>query len=264
MSQFTRKPGQAIEEDQIAHCQQQRAAAHFDRMQVAAKALVEAEKWIDAQRREQKRNCQAGGIEGQKKNAARNRLGRGGHGQHAGQDWPDAGSPAKSEGKAEQKAASNARKGSEARSCWLWPPRLRKWMSRLSQRVSTGPTRKISETEINCAGPNPQISFPPSQIHTAAASASSTPPITRPPRTGMRPSQPMRCRPRSTIIAPAKGASKLRLRTRNWPTALADAPKVMNTTEKPITKANEDVSRLPRGLSPCRSCSTPMPESMEI
>ena len=47
------------------------------------------------------------------------------------------------------------------------------------------------------------------------------------------------------------------------PTALAEAPKVMKTMEKPSTNANAELSRPPRGAWPSFSCSTPIPESME-
>ncbi len=59
------------------------------------------------------------------------------------------------------------------------------------------------------------------------------------------------------------GASSVRLRTRNEPTALAEAPNVMKTIENPVTNASADVSRLPRGALPSLSCSTPMPESID-
>src|SRR5580704_2781053 len=65
------------------------------------------------------------------------------------------------------------------------------------------------------------------------------------------------------MSAPANGASRLRLRTRNDPTALADAPNVMKTMENPKTKAKADVSNPPRG-APSLSCSTPIPDSIEI
>src|ERR1700732_651724 len=65
-------------------------------------------------------------------------------------------------------------------------------------------------------------------------------------------------------MAPAKGARRFLFCRRNCPTALADAPKATNTTEKPITNANEDAIRLPRGFSPRRNCSTPIPESIEM
>src|ERR1700692_283454 len=66
------------------------------------------------------------------------------------------------------------------------------------------------------------------------------------------------------MTAPANGASRLLFCSRNCPTALADAPNAMNTTEKPTTKEKAEVSRLPRGRSPCRNCSTPIPDNIEM
>jgi len=60
------------------------------------------------------------------------------------------------------------------------------------------------------------------------------------------------------------GARKERFCCRNVPTALAVAPKEMKTTEKPTTKATEEAKSPVRGCWPWRSCSTPMPESMEM
>ena len=39
------------------------------------------------------------------------------------------------------------------------------------------------------------------------------------------------------------GASRSRFRTRNAPTALADAPKVMNTIENPVTNASAEAEQ---------------------
>ncbi len=144
-----------------------------------------------------------------------------------------------------------------------WPPRLRKWASRLSQRVRNGPARKISETDTSCTGPSARPRRPGFSRRVSAPATSSAP-ISSPTRIEILLSQPTRCRPNRTISAPASGASRLRLCTRKRPTALADAPKVTKTTENPATKATEDPRRLPRGCSPCRSCSTPIPESMEM
>ena len=94
--------------------------------------------------------------------------------------------------------------------------------------------------------------------------AMSTAATVRPTRTVIFTSQPIRCSPNKMISAPAIGAKRLRLRTKNDPTALADAPKVMKTIEKPITKASAERSNPPRGACPSFSCSTPMPESIEM
>ena len=45
------------------------------------------------------------------------------------------------------------------------------------------------------------------------------------------------------MSAPATGASRARFWRRNAPTALADAPKPMNTTENPKTKESEEAKR---------------------
>src|SRR5713226_5824395 len=60
------------------------------------------------------------------------------------------------------------------------------------------------------------------------------------------------------------GARRPRFWRKKEPTALAEAPKDMNTTEKPATKARAEENRPEVGTSPLRSCSMPMPESMEI
>src|ERR1700722_17875152 len=51
---------------------------------------------------------------------------------------------------------------------------------------------------------------------------------------------------------------------RNDPTALADAPKEINTAENPATKASEDPKSPERGNSPLRSCSMPIPDNIEM
>ena len=77
-------------------------------------------------------------------------------------------------------------------------------------------------------------------------------------------SRPRRCRPKRRMSAPAMGVSALRCCLRKTPTALADAPKEMKTTEKPAMKESEEPNKLELGTSPLRSCSTPTPESMEM
>src|SRR6516225_464219 len=47
------------------------------------------------------------------------------------------------------------------------------------------------------------------------------------------------------------------------PLTLAEAPKVMNTTENPATNERDDPNRPARGCCPCRNCSIPIPDSME-
>ena len=60
------------------------------------------------------------------------------------------------------------------------------------------------------------------------------------------------------------GVSVLRFCLRKTPTTLADAPKEIKTKENPAIKVSEEPNKLELGTSPLRSCSMPMPESMEI
>jgi len=181
----------------------------------------------DAQGSQQKWDGQTGRVYRQHEDAARNGLARRGHGQYTSQDWADAGRPAK--------------------------------RKRKSKRVSSGPARKINDTEMNCAGPNNRGAFSPKRIQIAKPPIASSAPTTRPERTGIRPSRPIKWRPKRTIIAPAKGARRFLFCNRNCPTALADAPKITNTTEKPMTNANEDAGRLPRDFSPRPQVLNPDP-----
>jgi len=68
----------------------------------------------------------------------------------------------------------------------------------------------------------------------------------------------------SRIKAPATGARRVRFWRRKDPTALAEAPKEIKTTEKPATKASAEANKPELGTSPLRSCSMPMPDSMEM
>src|SRR5712692_6579074 len=106
--QFTREPGQLVEEDQSADEQKQSAAEKFHGMEIFAKVLVESHELADAQSREQKRNGEARGIHREEKNAAGNRVAGGGERENGGEDGADARGPAESEREAEQKAAPNA------------------------------------------------------------------------------------------------------------------------------------------------------------
>ncbi len=65
-------------------------------------------------------------------------------------------------------------------------------------------------------------------------------------------------------MAPATGARSERFWRRKEPTALADAPKAIKTTENPATKARDEAKRPELGVSPLRSSSMPMPESIEM
>src|ERR1700741_1957171 len=144
-----------------------------------------------------------------------------------------------------------------------WPPSLRKWTSRLSQRVSEGQKKKLSEREKKSMAFNQPPKSPGCSVR-ASPAATSRPPISKPVRIVIFESQPTRCSPKRTIKEPARGASRLRLRTRKVPTALADAPNEIKTIEKPKTNARADTSSPPRGAFPSLSCSTPMPDSIEL
>jgi hypothetical protein len=83
-------------------------------------------------------------------------------------------------------------------------------------------------------------------------------------RTEIFTSHPTRCKPKRMINAPAIGAIRVLFRSMNEPTALAEAPSVIKTTEKPITNAKARASSLPvEEPSPSFNCSTPTPESIE-
>src|SRR5690348_2422725 len=104
---------------------------------------------------------------------------------------------------------------------------------------------------------------PPSHSRIEMPAINSSAPTAMPLLTPIFASQPTRWRPKSTMSAPATGASSARLRSMNAPTALAEAPSAMKTAENPMTKANA-VARTPaRGALSSFSCSTPMPESID-
>src|SRR5579875_469240 len=75
-------------------------------------------------------------------------------------------------------------------------------------------------------------------------------------------SQPIKCRPKRMMNAPAIVTSNSRFLERNAPTALAVAPIATKTAENPITKEKAEVSSLLLDPSPSLSCSMPMPESI--
>ena len=140
---------------------------------------------------------------------------------------------------------------------------LRRCTSRFSQRAKAGPKNPINESEKKCMALSPANSGPCRSSAATPRAARITPRIT-PMRNLSLMSAPMRCKPKRRINAPATGASRLRFCLRKAPTALAEAPKAMNTTEKPATKATAEENSPERGTSPWRSCSIPMPESMEM
>src|SRR5579864_2422651 len=105
--------------------------------------------------------------------------------------------------------------------------------------------------------------FAPARKSRSVPMATRAMPRITPMRTEILISQPIRCRPKRMISAPAMGASRLRFFNRNWPTALAVAPMVMNTAEKPITNAEAELNSFPVEPWPSLSWSTPTPKSME-
>src|SRR5713226_3653592 len=107
-AQLSRKPGQAIRKHQSPDKQEQRAARYFDGVKVLSEALVKTKEAAQPQCRQDKRDGQSGGINGEKKNSAGDRVAGGGNGQNGGENRPDAGSPAKSKSKAHQEPAPGA------------------------------------------------------------------------------------------------------------------------------------------------------------
>jgi len=91
--------------------------------------------------------------------------------------------------KPSKKPLNTPAKGPDLRSWSVRLPRVRKCMSRFSQRVSVGPARKISETEISCCGVTGSGSKPLQMTRLVAASSK---PTIRPTRTGIRLSTPIR------------------------------------------------------------------------
>src|SRR2546430_6193341 len=77
-------------------------------------------------------------------------------------------------------------------------------------------------------------------------------------------STPSKCRPNKIISAPAIGGGVVRFSRKNEPTALADAPNEMKTVENPTTNESADAKSPPRGCCPCRNCSMPTPDNIEI
>src|SRR5271163_2445630 len=107
------KPGEPVQEHQATDGQQQDAAENFDGVQVAAKLLIEAQEAADAERGDQKRNRETGGIDGQQKNSLPYRVARGCDCEHAGENGADAGRPAEGEGETHQEAAGGSRLAAE-------------------------------------------------------------------------------------------------------------------------------------------------------
>src|SRR5258708_4533323 len=113
-SQFSREPGQLVDEDKAPDEQKQSAAEKFDGMEIFSKVLVENHELADAEGREQEGNSQAGGVDGEEQDAARNRVAGGGERENGGENWADAGRPAEGEREAQEEAAPDARLGGAA------------------------------------------------------------------------------------------------------------------------------------------------------
>ncbi len=83
-------------------------------MQVAAEAGIEAEKAIDPERGEKKRNRQPGRVNRQQQDSFENRVLRARQQKDSGQDGADARGPAKGEGKADEEGSERTGAAFEA------------------------------------------------------------------------------------------------------------------------------------------------------
>ena len=97
--------GEASQRNQQSEDDEQHAAENLDRVQVAAEAGIEAEKAIDAERGEKKRNRQPRRVNGQQQNSLEYRILRAGQQQDSGEDGADARGPAEGKGKANEERA---------------------------------------------------------------------------------------------------------------------------------------------------------------
>src|SRR6267378_3244435 len=75
---------------------------------IFSKILVKSHELADAEGREQKRNGEASGVDGEEKDAAADGVAGGGESKHGGEDGADAGRPAEGEREAEKEAAPDA------------------------------------------------------------------------------------------------------------------------------------------------------------
>ena len=113
-AELSGEPREAVHEDQAADKEQKRAAEEFDGVEMLSEALIKLEKLADAESSEEKGNGQAGGIDGEQEDAAGDGVAGGRQGENRGEDGADAGRPAESEGKAEEKTAPDAGLGAGA------------------------------------------------------------------------------------------------------------------------------------------------------
>src|SRR5580658_5012112 len=107
--QLAGQPREAVQKHEAADGQQQHTAKNFHSVQVAAKFLVKAQEAADAERGDQERNRETGGIHSQKKNSLPHRVARRGHRQNAGENWTDARRPTEGEGETHQESAGGSR-----------------------------------------------------------------------------------------------------------------------------------------------------------
>src|SRR5258708_8827106 len=78
-------------------------------MEIFSKVLVENHELADAERGEQERNGEAGGVDGEEEEAAGNGVAGGGERENGGEDRADARRPAEGEREAQEEAAPDAR-----------------------------------------------------------------------------------------------------------------------------------------------------------
>src|SRR6202044_1358865 len=106
--ELARKPREAVGVNQRSDHEQQRAAENLHRVQVAAELLVELQKAADADRGDEKRNCEPCRVTRQQEHALPDSVLRRRNREHARENRPDARSPAEGKGKTEQEAADRA------------------------------------------------------------------------------------------------------------------------------------------------------------
>src|SRR6202030_1067967 len=107
-AEFAGHPRQAIDENQPAHKKQQSSAEYFDGVQMLSEALIKTQELSDAERGEEKRHGEAGGIHRKQQNAARDGIAGGGERQHRGKNRSDTRRPVERERGAEQEPAPDA------------------------------------------------------------------------------------------------------------------------------------------------------------
>src|SRR5258708_1565513 len=98
-------PREAVDEDQAADKKKQRAAEELDGVKMLSEALVEAQELANAECGEQKGHGEAGGVHGEKENAAGDGVAGCCERKHRRENGPDARRPTKSEGEAEEEPA---------------------------------------------------------------------------------------------------------------------------------------------------------------